>query len=430
MPKILRYYFAFSSLLFLITILRLMKSKNLLLSIYLGIGLNPKNYLITFNFFICAAVAFFIKVKKAMIGDETESMRHFVSDNISDFILFICVFLCTDYQYFFPFLYFGILFYIALLLLAKVTSLYVSTKYPPKKQHYFLMFGELLLFCISLASVCREAQAKSSKALLTAHLNCLMVVSKSIIFHILYIFDYDMMGNSKSTEVAKMYLELFFDILIILCKVPLLYMDFILMKLIGFAHLITDSAIAGKHYMNLLFYLQSAQYIKNLPSVTDKDLEREEICLICRGNLQADFTCKRLPCGHCYHSSCIEAWIRNYNTCPLCNAAVLPERKSYLNDILHRLAEHHNDNDANIQGDFEEQFPLPEDVREQNLIIPDEVNNDVDPDNLLEIREIYVDQNGNEIQFDEDGNPYRVTEDGEIIYYKFYRFVGDEEDES
>ena len=42
-------------------------------------------------------------------------------------------------------------------------------------------------------------------------------------------------------------------------------------------------------------------------------------CSICMGNLEKDEDVSKLPCEHCFHSSCVEKWLKEYNyTCPVC----------------------------------------------------------------------------------------------------------------
>jgi E3 ubiquitin-protein ligase ATL41 len=46
-------------------------------------------------------------------------------------------------------------------------------------------------------------------------------------------------------------------------------------------------------------------------------------CAICLGLVREGETVRRLPaCGHLFHSSCVDEWLRAHATCPLCRAAV------------------------------------------------------------------------------------------------------------
>ena len=47
-------------------------------------------------------------------------------------------------------------------------------------------------------------------------------------------------------------------------------------------------------------------------------------CPICLGETEQQQV-KRLPCGHTYHSSCIDRWLQQNHTCPTCRASLLEE---------------------------------------------------------------------------------------------------------
>ncbi|CAH0559368.1 unnamed protein product [Brassicogethes aeneus] len=44
-------------------------------------------------------------------------------------------------------------------------------------------------------------------------------------------------------------------------------------------------------------------------------------CSICLDFLARDF--KNLPCGHVFHTRCIESWFRNKRNCPVCRSEAL-----------------------------------------------------------------------------------------------------------
>ena len=45
-------------------------------------------------------------------------------------------------------------------------------------------------------------------------------------------------------------------------------------------------------------------------------------CNICLCDYETDEMVKTLPCGHCYHSPCIDRWLRNVANCPVCKQQV------------------------------------------------------------------------------------------------------------
>merc|ERR1712146_228278 len=41
-------------------------------------------------------------------------------------------------------------------------------------------------------------------------------------------------------------------------------------------------------------------------------------CTICCSDLCRGELCRRLPCGHMYHSACADRWLLEHHSCPLC----------------------------------------------------------------------------------------------------------------
>lgn len=59
-------------------------------------------------------------------------------------------------------------------------------------------------------------------------------------------------------------------------------------------------------------------------------------CSVCLGDYQADERLQQIPaCGHTFHLECIDHWLANHSTCPLCRLSVLasPKAKSKLPDV-------------------------------------------------------------------------------------------------
>jgi RING/U-box domain-containing protein len=48
-------------------------------------------------------------------------------------------------------------------------------------------------------------------------------------------------------------------------------------------------------------------------------------CRVCLARFEPESVVSRLPCGHLFHSGCLETWLRyDRATCPLCRARLLP----------------------------------------------------------------------------------------------------------
>jgi hypothetical protein len=46
--------------------------------------------------------------------------------------------------------------------------------------------------------------------------------------------------------------------------------------------------------------------------------EEPESCAVCLNDLEDDDLVRRLPCGHGFHKACVDKWLRQNKTCPLC----------------------------------------------------------------------------------------------------------------
>uniref|UniRef100_A0A2P2J774 RING-type E3 ubiquitin transferase n=1 Tax=Rhizophora mucronata TaxID=61149 RepID=A0A2P2J774_RHIMU len=55
---------------------------------------------------------------------------------------------------------------------------------------------------------------------------------------------------------------------------------------------------------------------------------RDARCAVCLADYQADDKLQQIPtCGHTYHMDCIDNWLANHTTCPLCRISLLPSAK-------------------------------------------------------------------------------------------------------
>ena len=49
----------------------------------------------------------------------------------------------------------------------------------------------------------------------------------------------------------------------------------------------------------------------------------DNVCIICREEMQAGNACKKLPCSHIFHKSCLRTWFQRQQTCPTCRTDIL-----------------------------------------------------------------------------------------------------------
>ncbi len=58
------------------------------------------------------------------------------------------------------------------------------------------------------------------------------------------------------------------------------------------------------------------------PDATPEDLATtDNLCIICREEMVTG--CKKLPCSHIFHTSCLRSWFQRQQTCPTCRMDVL-----------------------------------------------------------------------------------------------------------
>ncbi|KAE8723403.1 Tetratricopeptide repeat-containing protein, putative isoform 1 [Hibiscus syriacus] len=55
----------------------------------------------------------------------------------------------------------------------------------------------------------------------------------------------------------------------------------------------------------------------------------DAVCSVCLGDYQAEDKLQQIPaCGHTFHMDCIDHWLANHTTCPLCRLSVLASPKA------------------------------------------------------------------------------------------------------
>ncbi|KAH9519010.1 E3 ubiquitin-protein ligase synoviolin B [Bulinus truncatus] len=70
----------------------------------------------------------------------------------------------------------------------------------------------------------------------------------------------------------------------------------------------------------------SRRAIRNMntlyPDATPEELSSgDNVCIICREEMTTG--CKKLPCNHIFHTSCLRSWFQRQQTCPTCRLEVL-----------------------------------------------------------------------------------------------------------
>ena len=64
------------------------------------------------------------------------------------------------------------------------------------------------------------------------------------------------------------------------------------------------------------------EYFNRYPDVSIEELQSgDNVCIICREEMTTG--CKKLPCGHIFHTNCLRSWFQRQQTCPTCRMEVL-----------------------------------------------------------------------------------------------------------
>lgn len=60
-------------------------------------------------------------------------------------------------------------------------------------------------------------------------------------------------------------------------------------------------------------------------------------CTVCLGDYHKEDILRALPpCGHFFHASCIDIWLHQHSTCPVCRVSLrdLPEKKRFMQPVF------------------------------------------------------------------------------------------------
>jgi E3 ubiquitin-protein ligase ATL7/58/59 len=72
-------------------------------------------------------------------------------------------------------------------------------------------------------------------------------------------------------------------------------------------------------------------------SSTSATVLMDNQCVVCLGDYQKNETLQQLPvCSHIFHKACVDEWLANNSTCPLCRMSLLvfPTQKNSNNIIM------------------------------------------------------------------------------------------------
>lgn len=82
--------------------------------------------------------------------------------------------------------------------------------------------------------------------------------------------------------------------------------------------------VTYKAHISTVVYFTIAMGMYRYPDVSSEELESaNNVCIICREEMVS--RCKKLPCNHIFHTSCLRSWFQRQQTCPTCRMDVLNE---------------------------------------------------------------------------------------------------------
>jgi len=91
---------------------------------------------------------------------------------------------------------------------------------------------------------------------------------------------------------------------------------------------VIDAAVALpddtlEHYRELAIFVGRGEHMP-CGTLANDAFVGLRACAICTEEIECDQPTRALPCGHCYHYSCVTDWLRYGSTCPTCRFAVRP----------------------------------------------------------------------------------------------------------
>jgi hypothetical protein len=80
--------------------------------------------------------------------------------------------------------------------------------------------------------------------------------------------------------------------------------------------------VAQKHIAKLpVFVFENATSMQKADGKEDNDSDLK--CLVCQCDYEQDEGLRRLPCGHCFHTDCVDQWLTEKDFCPYCRQTIV-----------------------------------------------------------------------------------------------------------
>jgi len=76
----------------------------------------------------------------------------------------------------------------------------------------------------------------------------------------------------------------------------------------------------------------SAEQVANLK---EKPADKKTDCYICLDQCKDGKESAMLPCGHAFCRVCIEGWVKEHDTCPVCRKKILEDQSAQPQPYMH-----------------------------------------------------------------------------------------------
>lgn len=112
-------------------------------------------------------------------------------------------------------------------------------------------------------------------------------------------------------------------------------------------------------------------FLQKLPiiKITQKEVENNMECAVCKDLFSIGQEALGLPCQHTYHPECINPWLKDHNTCPVCRYELPTTDQEYERERKARMASRNIDEEAVVTAMTAEamQNALADDIISGNM---------------------------------------------------------------
>ncbi|GAX73837.1 hypothetical protein CEUSTIGMA_g1287.t1 [Chlamydomonas eustigma] len=167
----------------------------------------------------------------------------------------------------------------------------------------------------------------------------IILASNIIRFSLKYVMsmiDVHLEGRWESKGTYVFYLELVTDLLHLF-----VYCVFFLLVFTNYGlplHLVRELYSTFRNFRNrivdFLRFRQVTARLDRFPDATADDLQRSDgVCIICREEMTASGSNKKLFCGHVFHLHCLRSWLERQQNCPTCRGSVFRRPDPVVPDV-------------------------------------------------------------------------------------------------